>query len=103
VQNCWIYVRRQTGPGGAFFTFIKPVKKHGAKYTIEAAPKIPCYEFRKKRHLKEGTYEFDESKIPDASYNPSMGDTWTRFDEKTGIKTKVRPLLNRTVAISENS
>jgi RecQ family ATP-dependent DNA helicase len=52
---------------------------------------------------KKGTYEFDESESPDASYNPYMGDTWTRFDERTGIKTKVRPLLSRIVGISENS
>ena len=52
---------------------------------------------------KKGTYEFDESESPDASYNPYMGDTWTRFDERTGIKTKVRPRLNRIVGISENS
>jgi RecQ family ATP-dependent DNA helicase len=79
------------------------VKSMDPSTPSQLPPKFHVTTFERCAISKKGTYEFDESENPDASYNPYMGDTWTRFDERTGIKTKVRPFLNRIVTISENS
>lgn len=52
---------------------------------------------------RQGTYHFDLGDNTDASYNPYMGDTWTRFDGKTGMKTKVSPVLKCMHEHSQNN